>query len=269
MKRLVPAFTFIFVLACAQFAMAAVYDVTLTPDYYNSTGEMGVIGDAAPGYDSGSWTNDQSAYKAEIAFSAADLGLTGHTLSDITDLSYWTKKSTSHVESAPDWYVSIYTSPFEGSPGSSWYGYRINAEPYFSANLTETPGEWTQWSNGGSEDANALRFFDSSAGYYGSYTDLLWEEFLASEGTGGNIFGEQEILGIVLATGSGWNASFDGLLDGFSISLLDGLEVTGAPIVDTYNVNFEATTPVPEPSTFLLLFAGLGGLAFLRHRRRA
>ncbi|XXJ19333.1 PEP-CTERM sorting domain-containing protein [Desulfovibrio caledoniensis] len=268
MKRLLTAIlTLAIFLTLSSFAMAAVYNMTVYAD--QATGVLGVNGDyPLPQVSGSSWAADNSAYKAEWGIDAATIFGRSVTLADVAGMSYWTKKSTTHVESAPDWYFHFYTTPFENSPGSSWYGYRINTEPYFSANLSETADQWNQWAIGGQNDTNALRFFDSSlSNYWGSYTDPLWNEFLSMAGVGGNVYGEQGLLSIAMATGSGWNGSFDGLLDGLSISLYN-TDATGAPTIDTYNINFEASAPpVPEPSTFLLLFAGLGCLGFMRYRR--
>ncbi|WP_319583994.1 PEP-CTERM sorting domain-containing protein [uncultured Pseudodesulfovibrio sp.] len=268
MKRLMTAIlTLTLFLAFSSFAMAAVYNMTVYAD--QATGVIGVNGDYPLAQTSGSsWSADNSAYKAEWGLDASTLFGRTVTLSDVVGMSYWTKKPTSHVEQAPDWYFHFYTTPFENSPGSAWYGYRLNTEPYFSANLNENVNEWNQWAIGGQNDTNALRFFDSSSSnYWGSYTDPLWEEFLTQTGLGDRVYGDQELLSIAMATGSGWNADFYGLLDGLSISVKN-IDITGAPIVDTYNINFEAAAvPTPEPSSFLLLLAGLGGFGFMLHRR--
>lgn len=275
MRRLISAFIFALVLITAQVAPAAVFDFTIYTDY-PAENVNGVIGDAPPGFEGGSWANDSSARYSKVYLDAATLfGRTGVTLGEIAEISYWTKKETTHVADPFDWFFQMYTHVTPGTAASNpgnWYGYRINSEPYFAANIDETAGEWTQWSTGEADDPNALRFFDSTNRdwtepntYYGGYEDPLWEDFKWSRSIEGDTFATEELWLIALGTGSAWNTQFNGLVDGLSISLYNN----ETDMLDVYNVNFEAAAPVPEPSTFLLLFAGLGGLTFFARRRKA
>ncbi len=184
---------------------------------------VGVVGDGAPGFDSGS-IQATGTPKAELYFTPANLF--GHpvTLGDIARMSYWTKKVTTHVVDVQDWFLAVYTTPYAGQ-ATGWYGARIEAEPYFAANLTETANAWNEWSTDGA--INQLRFFESTYGYFGSPTDPSWSDFV----TGSSLIGThtstpvpyagQNILYFSVQTASG-ATGFTGQLDGVRIELKDG-----------------------------------------------
>ena len=240
MKKLITLF--IVICMTAPLAVAVTNSFSITPDdsFWEGT-KANAVSDYAPGWDPGSF-EAPGAYSKYI-FSPEGLFGRSVTVGELAQISYYTKKDTLHTVDAGDWFFQMYTSPYDGSPGSSWYGNRINSEPYFSANLTETAGEWTLWDSAGT--ANTLRFFDSSTGYFGSYTDGFLSD-LTSDST----YSSQNIMYLSVGLGTAWADGFDGQIDGLSIELTNG---------DVAEINF-----VPEPATLSLL--GLGGL-LLRKRR--
>jgi hypothetical protein len=205
--------------------------------------------DYASGFAPGSWQGNATVagQKSEYYVSPQTLfGITGDvTIGQLSSISYWTEKATDHITVPGDWFIIIYTQKDDTlSPHGSWYGNRINSEPYFSQNLTETAGTWTQWVTGG--PSNKLRFFDSTGGYFGSYTDGFLSDL-----TSNAAYKDQKILCFSVQTGSGWANGFTGLVDGLSITRTNG---------DVGQVNM-----VPEPATVALL--GLGALSLLRRKR--
>jgi len=214
---------------------------------------------------SGSWQAN-GINKSQVYLSPLSVfGSSNVTLGDISSISYFTNKATTHVASAPDWYFQVYTESFLNNSGR-WYGFRVTSEPYFAKNLTETVGTWTEWQTGDASTTNAMRYFDSSHGYFGSYTDPLWDAYLATNAydDAQNLLGimaDQKILSVTMGTGSGWAAGFTGKLDGLSFVMDNG---------DIHKVNFEASAPVatPEPGTMLLMGIGVAGAALLSRRMR-
>ena len=68
------------------------------------------------------------------------------TIGEISSISYFTKKNTTHTADAADWYINIYTIPDANLPvHGTWYGNRIGSEPYFSENLIRPCNTWNQW----------------------------------------------------------------------------------------------------------------------------
>jgi hypothetical protein len=233
-------------------AQAAVYSVTEYPfDYSPSDGgpAVGVQGDYPTGWGSGS-------------FAASGLGVSKYyvplqqildytpTIGELDSISFWTKSS--NVLSAGDWFVQMYTVKQTGDPGS-WYGYRINAEPYLANNISETSNTWTQWQTG--SGSNQLTFAVNGNGAYG---DPVLSQL--SSGQAG-VPANRQIEYFDIATGTPWATGFTGEVDGLSVTFANP---NGGS--DTVNVNFE---PVPEPAT-LLVWSGLGamGLALAWRRRR-
>ena len=203
----------------------------------------GVAGDYASGHASGSIASNGVA-KSEIYLTPAALFGRDITLSEIATMSYFTKKGATHAVEPRDWYLTIYTKPFVGqSTTLLWYGARIGAEPYFSANMSDPASTWNQWSSSGA--TNTLRFFESTAGAtgatFGSYTDQHWGAFVAGNALSGpntsggpHPYGTQSLLRFSVQTGSAWAAGFTGQLDGLEITLTDGSVAT---------VNFEPNLP--------------------------
>jgi hypothetical protein len=162
--------------------------------------------------------------------------LFGHDISlgDISSISYWTKKGTTHSVSPQDWSLVIYTKPYANDKSiATWYGDRIGAEPYFSENLSDPANMWNQWATGSAN--NQLLFYESTEGApganFGTYTDPNWSTFLNSTPLSGvSTYSDHQVLSMSLQTGSGWASGFTGQVDGFQITLSDG---------SVANVNFE------------------------------
>ena len=226
-------------------AGATTYNYTVTPDMTGSNFPVSVPGDYPTSWGASSWKANGEEY-TKLYMTPENIFGNSITIADLSSVTYWTKKSTLHSEDAGDWFFQIYTKPYDGSPGSSWYGNRINAEPYFSKNLNAPAGQWNQWQTGAGD--NQLRFFDSSTGYFGSYTDDVWADFKTS-------FASHEILYLVIGTGTPWGENFFGQLDGLSMTAGQ----------DTVNINFEGAA-VPVPAAVWLLGSGLLGLLGIRRK---
>ena len=199
-------------------AQAATINATATPAgsyFLEGTQAIGVDGDAAPGFGVGSIKapNAYSRYMLdpEVAF--------GHpvTVGSLSRISFLTKKGTLHTVSQTDWFLYMYTDPFVGGH-SSWYGHRINAEPYFSQNLVETAGAWNQWTSSSGAN-NRLRFYDASppANSAGTYTDGFLSDIANSAH-----YSAQTILMMGLSVPTTGAASFSGQVDGLIIELTSG-----------------------------------------------
>jgi hypothetical protein len=238
-------------------ASAAVTNLTLLPDtIVSGVAPVGIEGDFAPGMSSGSWQaavplGAVSPNNYTQLFLTPDMlfGRDDVTVGELASISYWTKKDSLHTAVPADWFFQIYTKPYAGSPGSAWYGNRINSEPYFSQNLNAPADTWNQWVTDANQD-NRLRFFDSSSGYFGGYGDGFLSDL-----TSNPAYENQEIMFINVATGTAWAAGFAGQIDGLQIELTDG---------SIANVNFEATA-IPEPGAITL--AGLAIIGMICPRR--
>ena len=191
--------------------------------------------------------------KNQFYISGEDLfGGSGLTIGDINSISYSTKKSGD--AGSPDWFMQIYTDPYAGSPGSDWYGNRIQAEPYLATNLDAPGGQWNDWTTNGS--TNALNWGDSSNGNFGAgignWADLKQTSVLDGSGT----YGEAGVQFFTFGTGSGWSDGFDGQIGPITVIFNNG---TGTII------NFGESTPaVPGPAGL----AGVLGAGLLGRRRR-
>lgn len=217
--------------------------ITPSSPVFDANNVVGVSGDAASGFSSGSFASDGTG-KTDIYFTPEVL-FAGREISveQVARMSYWTKKGTTHVVDPADWYVAIYTKPFAGdvsTPG--WYGSRFGSEPYFSADLAAPTDTWNQWST--NLTTNTLRFFESTQGApgasFGSYTDSAWANFIGANALGTSVRrASQQILFFSIQTGSAWADGFTGQLDGLRIELTDGSVAT---------INFEPDTPVDDES---------------------
>jgi len=241
------------VVALALAGAVEAADITVYPgDVADGAPTLGVTSDFPTGWDSGSVQANGVSY-SKYFWTPEMLFGRDVTIGELQSISYWTKKDSTHTANAADWYFQMYTDPYSGSPGESWYGNRINSEPYFSADLNDPANTWNQWVTGAGMD-NRLRFFDSSSGYNGGYGDPFLQDLTAN-----STYSGQSIMYLVLGTGTGWAAGFTGLLDGLSITLTDG---------KVANVNFEDTAIIPEPASMTLLGMALCGLAVARRRKR-
>lgn len=231
-KLMLPVFFVLFL--CASLANAqTTTNVVVTPSspVFDSNHVVGVPGDAAPGFSFGSFASDGVA-KTDMYFTPESLFGRAVTLGEVANMGYWTKKGTTHVADPRDWFINIYTKKYLGQT-ISFYGARIGTEPYFSENLVDPASTWNQWTTGG--PANQLRFFESTYGYFGSYTDLHLAPFVAGNSLAGSHgpsvpYAPQEILFFSAQTATAWAAGFTGQLDGLRIELTDG---------SVANINFE------------------------------
>ena len=206
--------------------------VTPASPVFDGNHVVGVAGDAAPGFPFGSFASDGIA-KTDMYFTPESLFGREVLLNEVSSVSYWTKKGSTHTVSATDWYLNIYTKRYAGQLGGSFYGVRINTEPYFSENMIDPANTWNQWSSNGPN--NHLRFFESTYGYFGGYTDPHFSTFVAGTSLAGGRgpgvpYATQPILFFSPQTGSGTAVGFTGQLDGLKITLTDG---------SVANINFE------------------------------
>ena len=106
---------------------------------------------------------------------------------------------------------------------------RIGTEPYFAGNVVDLPGQWNLWTSE-TDGINILKFFESTLGYFGSYTDPTWDVLKAANSLSGVPYAGQKILDFSIQTGSATAAGFTGQVDGLRIELMDG---------SVANINFE------------------------------
>lgn len=191
--------------------------------------------DAAPGYGSGSFVAAAVGLnqKSDIYLTPEALFFREINVSDVAKISYWTKIGTTHAVNPADWFLALYTKPYAGDLSTpAWYGDRIGAEPYFSANIADPANTWNMWSTDGA--SNKLRFFESTQGApgatFGSYTDPDWATFSAGNALSGQPYAGHKVLYFSIQTGNPWANGFTGKLDGLRIELTDGSVAT---------VNFE------------------------------
>jgi len=188
----------------------------------------------------GAWWFNKSATKMELyidpTMSPFDDILGSFKIDDIASISYQTKKPGD--AGSVDFFLAIYTTPDEDDT-TSWYGYRLNAEPYFSKNLNAPANTWNTWST--DEGSNQLTFFDTAKtggyGFYGGQPTLQdlqagainWSSISGCQPACVNQsidYGAETVEYISIQTGSGWSSDFEGYLDNLSIRLKDGKKVT-------------------------------------------
>jgi len=211
-------------------------NLTLYPNYAGLQGTLplGINSENAPGFSSGCWRANVTGVPlfTSIILLPNDLfARTDVKVNELKSVSYYTKKAG--AQGSVDWFFQFYTKPYSGSPGASWYGHRINSEPYFSDDLNAPANDWNKWQTDASVD-NRLRFYDSSNNYFGGYTD----PFLADLATltypipAWNLnlpyppLGPQEIDFFNLGLGTAWSNGFQGRIDGIRIELTDGSVAT-------------------------------------------
>lgn len=236
----------------------------------NTTTSQSMIG-------SGAWqangTSQSQYYLYSNVSTDTEHGLGQLTIGDLSSLSFSTYGVTPQ---SPNWYLTIYTTPYAGGE-KSWYGNRLVLEPYLANNLTGGANQWNTWST--ASGANQLTINDTGGlsgniGFYGQPTlaDIQaglinWATLGSPGGSSTAIdYSQMDILGIVLSTGSPWDNGFDGLVDDVQIDTANNGSVT---------FDLEgASASVPEPSTYiagmlLLLPFGLSTLRTLRKNRTA
>ena len=187
-------------------------------------GSVGVAEGRVPGVDDdGCIAGDGTSYAMLYFYDNSLLPLGRDiTISDIASIEYHTKKVTDGTQ--PDWYITFYTDIDGVDDQSSWYGYRMNMEPYFSVNLDAPADQWNKWSTDAGD--NQLRIMDSSTGYYGGYTDPVLADLQAGpavcDGSTAKDYSGEVIKYMAVKTGTGWAAGFDGAFDDIKITLNDG-----------------------------------------------
>lgn len=190
------------------------------------------------------------------------------TVDDISEISYHTNKP--FPEGDPDFYLVIYTKP-DGTDDYGWYGYRLNAEPYFSNNLNAPANNWNEWSTDNGN--NQLTFFDSwKTGTYGFYGQpdlqdlqggtINWHDYNPAFTDQDIDYGKEEILFISFQTGTGWADNFTGYIDQIKIELKSG---------DVLTIDLEPTREVPVLSDIgiLSLVGGFVALSIVAIKKRA
>jgi len=241
MKRFTTLFAFFSVVLLGAFVANAqtTTNLVVTPSspVFDSNNVVGVPLDSAPGYPFGSFASDGTG-KTDMYFTPESLFNREVALAEIKSISYWTKTGAKHNVDPRDWYLNIYTKRYAGQIGTSFYGVRIGTEPYFSENLVDPANTWNQWTTDGPN--NYLRFFESTYGYFGSYTDPHFASFVTGTSLAGSrgpgvLYATQPILYFSPQTASGWANGFTGQLDGLRIELFDG---------SVANINFEAVNQV-------------------------
>jgi len=183
----------------------------------------------------GSWVVTPSATKFEFypywagsgTLTEPELGT--FLIDEIDKIIYHTNKPVDG--SNPDFYFTIYTDVDGNDDQSSWYGYRLNVEPYFSNSLNAPANTWNQWNTDAGN--NQLTFFDShkslTYGFYGQpdLQDLQsgtinWSTLVAGGVDQDIDYGLETVKGICISTGSGWSDTFNGYIDAIEIRLTNG-----------------------------------------------
>lgn len=230
--------------------------------YVGSASNVAGSGNSAPGFASSSWqaAAPSAGSKSEFYVNAGDLFGAGAdlTVGNVASISYFTNKPGTAAD--PDWTFLMYTAKTGIGDTGSFYHSRLNTEPYFSGTPTVAANTWHQWS---SDDANnPLRFYDQPrSNTFGTYTDPTLTQITGGPVTwngsgqsGATYDYRRDVLSLLsFQTGSDWANGFNGLLDGFTITLKSG---------ETGTINFEAAPPAatPLPSSAGM---GLGVLALV------
>ncbi len=187
----------------------------------------------------GSWYKSTVSPKFEMYIDpSATFGST-FTIGQIASIAYHTRNNGN--PSGADFYPVVYSTPFAGGD-ASWYGRRIQGEPYLSNSYAPSTSAWNTWTT--APGPNQLTLFDSnhtnhSFGWYGEPTlaDLQAGPFTwatwpgAPAGSDATPFDYRPLTVGLLSfqTGSGWS-SFAGYLDAITVTLTNG---------DVYNLELE------------------------------
>lgn len=210
--------------------------------------------------------------KIEVLIHPDEIFGGSYTLADIQNLSWHTNKAGAIGD--PDWYVNIWLDASSDSDGNATNDVAfLSGEPYWSSNNAGyAANTWTNWvaddAAGGAYEinfeepgyactafgwaapANTMPSLDELTG--GAYTWLsVPRNSIGAFGCPGTApvaitnsidYSVMPILGISIATGSGWADGFQGYVDEFVIELDDGGGNT-----DRITVDFEANSLPAEP----------------------
>lgn len=211
----------------------------------------------------GAWQANGTAasqyYLYDNADNSTEQGLGQLTINDLNSLSFSTFNTPSQASQDGNWYLIIYTAPYAGGE-ASWYGNRLILEPYLANSYSNPGNQWNTFSTVAGN--NQLTINDNALagnlGFYGQPTlanaqsgSIAWSAYTAGGNSTPINYGNLDIEGIVLSTGSGWANGFTGLVDDVNIDTTQG------------NVQFDLEA-VPEPATAGCLLLGLGVLALTR-----
>lgn len=187
----------------------------------------------------GSWQNDDDSGDKTTFYAFFGAGtsptLGDFTVDDIKSISYKTNKPDAQGE--PDFYVALYTEPDGVDDNASWYGYRLNMEPYFSNNLNAPANTWNTWST--DAGTNQLTIFDQQElNAFGVATGQPTLQDLQTStafdwntvDAGGNVtaidYGSETVKAVSFQTGTLWDDSFTGNIDEAVIELNNGNTLT-------------------------------------------
>jgi hypothetical protein len=213
---------------------AAAGTIVLGGDVATASGAQGTTDKSHMG--SGCWEVAPAAgipegkmqiYMSPTTFPFSSLG--SFTIDEIQSISYWTNKPVTTY----DFYLAIYTEPDLVDDTTGWYGYRLNAEPYYSRALSEPVDVWNKWNT--DAGTNQLTFFDTAktAGGYGFYGQpslqdlqggtINWHDYDAAYSDQEIDYGAETVKYISFQTGSGTNdLLLGGCIDEIEIKLEGG-----------------------------------------------
>lgn len=199
---------------------------------HHARGANGVATSEAANTGRGSFADTDEKFFLWLNPGRGPANLGSFTVEDIQELAFHTKTDHAITGSTPlNFYVSIYTEPDGVDDTASWYGYRLNGEPYFSRALDAPADEWIRWST--SPGDNQLTFFDAHNaelfGFYGqpSLPELQagpvnWQEDFGYGKDKDIDYGAETVKALAFATGSSWADEFEGYLDTIEIALSSG-----------------------------------------------
>jgi hypothetical protein len=197
---------------------------------------------SAPGFDDSSW--QATGVKSNFYITPQQLFGQGILLSDLSSITYWTNQNATL---GSNWNLYIYTAPTGSGDSASWYHSRLTGiAPDGSAGWdqqTTATLDWSDPSRNNTSYSSPVTWVNIEAG------TVTWPSSTSHDYTG------ETVEYISLQTDSG-ASSFQGLLDGLTVTLNDGKSTS---------VNFQAT---PEPARWSLIGIGLGMAAFLKRYRR-